>query len=275
MSGRRRRILIGIAAAAIAALAMIVDFTVTEASLDIETPAPCEPVSDEACNDARNQVFDDRLDRAQELESSMETRFWIYSFALVAAALALTAAALRATPREGWREVFTDLGVAGVAWLIAIGLLAFAMDGDFVDAPEPPRYMPMIAMCVVAALGSLGLYLRRSLGDGSEPATTEPGDGRWTAALGGGRWTAARAGLALTVLTIVLVYVSEEGRSECGVVDPGWTDSALWAAIVSAATAALIGVVCLFQRRWLVALICVTVAPFVALFGMLMAACLS
>ncbi len=277
---RRTRLIVGGIVAAIIFSAIIVDFSVTTARVP-DLPPPCAVADDEACNETRNAAVDARIDEAIALEDDLRSREWLYAGVLTAIALGLSVIGIARSTRDGRRQAFADLGIAGVIWLLAcVALLMFTGD-DTIDIAAKPLFAPFWSMCVAGAIGSLALHMTRSSSDGSprgeerkltvpyaEPAIA-PASKPTAVAL------PVVGGLVTTALSIALAVGSNAGRNACGVADPGWTDPMLGTAFVLAALAALAGLVCLAKRRWIVALICITFGPIVCVVALLVASCLS
>lgn len=209
----------------------------------------------------------------QRLSHDYGIRAWIYTLAMIAAVAALTVAALRSAAPGQRRELFNDLGIAGVV----SGLVC-----AFVSSDEPSLIassnngtlflIPPAALLISAAAGNLYLGARTLSGRRS----AKPGEARVEGTPPSGRRTILPISLAavgLTALTLVLVSIGHSGR-ECGTTAPGWSDATLWLALTAGGLAALCGIVALAQRRWVAALISIP-APLVGLFSVLVAACLS
>lgn len=214
---------------------------------------------------------DPAVAEAEDLREGFVGRAWLYSLGLIAAVTALLAVSLRAAPRERWRELFTDLGVAAVC---AFGLaIAFSLNGPKLleVSSKAPIWLPPVLMLVTAGAGSLLTRRTGSLppapagdvgvaGPGASPP--DPGSGvrapvvSHIGALAGGL-----AGLALVLL------MSAGGNDDCDVTISAWSEAALLAAVCVSLIVAFLGIVALFARRWVVALLSIPYPAFVALFA--------
>ena len=262
----RTAIALAVVLAAIAA--WIVDYRVTLSRVP-PVPALCR-VSTPECEDARNREFVGWNERKAALEGDHGRRAWVYSVALLAAALGLTAVALQrcSAPSER-RRIFANIGVGGVALgLIAPGLIWVA-DSTAIEPAVLPAYFPSVILLAVAAAG--GTITRFRTGKRREPAEGRS-ERSWKRRLR----RVPLAGLGLTAVTLVLARIFIEQQPSCGgsetEVAPGWTDYVLWSALATSVGAAAFGVLGLLVRRWFIALVCFTVNP-VVLFVMAASTC--
>jgi hypothetical protein len=207
-------------------------------------------------------AFDARLDRAVELQNDLEVRAWAYGSAAFLAALAGVAVALRRNPRERWRDVFTDLGVGAVFWLlIAFGLDLAAGDG-LVDVPSQPLYYPAIGLAVVAGAGTLSTHRAPAERAGEEDPTAVPAV----------RWL----GLSATVAAVAFAWLAvSTGADPCAVGGNQDVETPVGLSLLAAAVAVVFGFASLFQRRWIAALVMLGVGPFAALIALIDSACLN
>jgi hypothetical protein len=255
-----RAIACGIAVGAVVLVAAL-DFTGVTAEISDDVPPLCPP-EDLACNEQRNAIFEQRRVEGLRLESGFEGRSWLYAIAIVAAVAALVVATLRDAVDDAQRaRVFSNLGMAGVAFGIVVSVLLSVEPDDLIDAPARQAYLPSIAMLAAAAIGTVVIRLR-------SPAEAAAGAAppAWIATVA--PWLAAAA-IGLTGLTVVLVFVFAGPQPECGSGDPeeapGWTDLVGGAAVVTAALAVAVGFAAFLARRWIAALIAFVVNPFALL----------
>lgn len=273
--GRELRLRLGIALAILVAGVMTADFAVTQGSVPDAPRVTCDPPTAPACNRDRNDPFEKRLERSFELDEEMEPRFWLYALVLIAGVGALAALSLRATPREGRLEVFTDLGVAGVACLVGAAALSWALSsGDgLLSPPADPLFAPSIAMMVGALAGTAYARLagpaRGERAAGPKPSELDRAETASSSPL------VSRSGLVLTALTVLLAYIGGNGLPACGEEANGWANALLVLAAVTAVGAAVLGVIALVQRRWISAAICIAVGPAAVFVAFFSSACLS
>lgn len=205
-----------------------------------------------------------------DLRDGFVQRAWLYSLGLVAAVAALVLAGVRATPRGRRRDLFTDLGVAGVC---AFGLaLAIAISGpDLLDeATEAPIWLPPVLMLVAAGAGSLltsrvDVVEEPRLAEGAtRMATAPPGSG------GALEPVASRIGwlaAGLSALAVVLLVIGASGGVDCGEPTPAWRGGVLLTALGVSLIVGLCGIVALFVRQWVVALLSIPFPAAIALFA--------
>lgn len=280
--GRRLRLLLGLAIAVLVAGVMVVDFAITKRSVPELPRLECGPASPPDCQAQVREQLDLRGRVGTELEEALGDRFWLYSLALIGAAATLVIVSLVMTPRTGWREVFTDLGVAGVGWFLVAVVLTFtlAAGDESLDPRGYPLFAPAGAMIAVAAVGSCLTYFswQRTETIGTQAAeesvplgSSESVDRAGTRV--GSSPLPSRLGLGLTALVVALSVVATE-QSSCGDQVPGWVETLLNQTPILALAAVAFGLAALFQRHWAAALICITVGPTFAFFALLFAACL-
>jgi hypothetical protein len=250
-----------VAAAVVLALGAVgsIDYQLTADQVP-DVPAPCEPVSQE-CEAQRSQQFEDRLNRAIELENDLEVRAWVYAAVAFLAALAGAAATLRRNPPDRHREVFTDLGVGSVLWLLAGFALGLLTSHDLIDAPSKPVFYPAIALAVIAGAGTF--FTRRSPAE--DAADRDPTAGPAV------RWF----GYGATVAAVALAWIGASTRpdpcTETGA-DQG-IEALVGLSLLAAVIAVVFGLASLFQRRWIGALVMLLVGPFAALLALFTGVC--
>jgi hypothetical protein len=228
-----------------------------------DLPAPCAGQTyTSICEQERSAAFEERLDRAFELEDEFETRLWIYALAALGAVLAGAGVVLTRTAGERRRELFTDLGVAGVLWmLIGFALNLIASDG-LVDLPPQPVFYPGVALLVVAGVGTLAT--RRPPPD-AEREHIVPRRFERAVLIAGG----ASAGLALLAAAVILV-----GREDpCAFGPDQWVDDLVGPGLVLAGAGIVCGLVALTQRHWFAAVLMLGPAPFAMLVAGLSTVC--
>jgi len=232
----------------------VVDLSITAGKVP-EVPAPCGELEDAFCQQERNEEFDERLDRAFELEEDFDRRATFYAAAALAAVLIGLAVALRRTERAARREIFTDLGVASVVGLGA-GLILAAGGDSLIQTPTKAVLYPPLILIAVATLGTLATPRAPAK---TVAAAEEPEEPRARVVV--------YAGFALTAAAVLVALLAFSGRGDPCVDDvPGWVETFGAVALVLAGLGALCGVACLFARRWMVALVMLSVGP---VFGML------
>jgi hypothetical protein len=249
-----------VAAVVVLALAAVgsIDLQLTAEEVP-PAPGPCEPFTQE-CEAQRSQQFEERLDRAIELENDLEVRAWAYAAVAFLAALAGAAVALRRNPPDRHREVFTDLGVGSVLWLLG-GFALGLVEADLIDAPSKPVFYPAIALAVIAGAGTL--FTRRSPAE--EAADRDPTAGPAV------RWF----GYGATVVAVAFAWIGASSRpdpcSEAGA-DQG-IEALVGLSLLAAVIAVIFGLASLFQRRWIGALVMLLVGPFAALVALFTGVC--
>ena len=150
----RTPLLVGAAVAVLIALISAVDFRGVVNDVP-PVPPTCAPPTDEACNAARGAELQARIERAGDLEDDYPPRAWLYGLGALAAILAGAGVAFVRTDARQRRELFTDLGVGGVLWLLGGSGLAIGADGEIIDVPAKPIFYPGIALLLVAGAGTL------------------------------------------------------------------------------------------------------------------------
>ncbi|HEX2450130.1 MAG TPA: hypothetical protein VHJ69_03270 [Gemmatimonadales bacterium] len=237
--------------------------------------------SDATCRNARlsEQLARDRA--AEPLQDQYDTRAWVYAFGILAIAALTVAYRLRTTRRREWLRIFTNVGVAGV-WLgIGAVVLLLVTDGSSVAPPPAPLLMVPVILLVAAAAGSL---MGRSEGwavpaqaNGVREVFVEAG--RVAIDIGtAGRVRRSRmeelagllslATLSLTALTCLfaLVFVLAQPGCDASASPPDWTNPVDSVAAVTAIAAMAAAVGALLLRRWVVALVGLTICPVAVLF---------
>lgn len=267
----RRGLQLAGVAVALLLLAATIDYALTTAALPEFDPSfefdPASPALQDPAVAERGRLIDGYGDRV-----------WLYALGLLAVAAALTVAALRATPPEGRRELFTDLGVAGVVCGLAAAVIASGGPA-LIDNSNQGAVLWVPAAGLLLAAGAGSLILRAGGRVAPAPAGERPADARAAeplahgSALGSSQRIVSWAALGLTVLTVVLVVIAHDGR-ECGVKAPGWSDTLLWISLIAGAAAGICGLAALLARRWVVTLLSIP-APVIALYGIVAATCLS
>ena len=253
----RRRVLLGIATL-IAAAAFAIDSAITREQV-APVPPPCGEVTDALCNDERNAAFEVRLDEVFELEDGLEARYWLYAALFVGAGLTIAVAGPRGE-RESLGTALDDLGILGVAWLAGSVVYLVAVDSGFPDTPATPLIAPAVAFVVAGGFG------RVALRDGGERARPPDRGGALVSWVGVG-FAAAAAVLAAIVL------ITQSAQQECGVDDAAVVDSLRTLSAAAGVGAAALGLASLFARRWIQALVCITVGPVAALLAVVAGAC--
>ncbi len=258
----RTPLLVGGAIAVLIALVAAVDFrSVVE---DVPpVPPPCEELADSACQASRSAALGGRLERAQEVEDDYEARGWAYGVGALAAILVGAGVALTRTAAGQRRELFTDLGVAAVVWLLAGFGLELVAEGEIVDIPSRPIFFPGLALLPIAAVGTL-VTRRPETVAGAPAPSREPRGGPAVRAIGFG----------LTAVAVVSAAIAFGERGDpCANPVSDAVETLVGVAWISAGVAALLGLASLIQRRWLAALIMLTVGPFAAVVAAFASAC--
>ena len=225
-------------------------------------PAPCEPPST-FCEEDRSVQFEERIDRAIELEDGFESRAWLYGLGALAAVLIGAGISYSRTSVERRRDLFTDLGVAGVLWLIAgFALGLFGADG-LVAIPTKPVFYPGIALLAIAGIGTL------------TTPKSPPGMKRERAPGLQRAGQAVRvAGFGLAGIAVVMAVVILAGRGDpCVTTTPGWVEDLVVLGLIAAVGAIVCGFIELAQRRWLTALLLLIPGPFAILVAGLSTTC--
>jgi hypothetical protein len=200
--------------------------------------------------------FEARIDRAYELEADLEARAWAYGAIAFLAALVGAGLSLRRNPRERDREVFTDLGVGAVLWLLIGFGLNLAAGDDLVAPPSQPLYYPAIGLSVIAAAGTL--LTRRARAEGP----------RFVRVV---RWL----GLGATAAAVGFAWIGmSTGPDPCATTAAGaGVETLVGLSMLTAAIAVVFGFASLFQRRWIAALVMLVVGPPAALLALFTSAC--
>jgi hypothetical protein len=248
-------------AVAAALLAAVADYRHSVSQFPPVTPL-CQPDTD-ACNEARNQALDDRLDRILALQADYQRRIpWYAGFALAGVGAWTVVSLRRARSNADLRRVFRRLGVSGVLLGIVVSALLFAERTGSLEQPLLSVYFPSLAMLVAAGLGGVAARLRD---DPSPPEEERPAPAWRTYAryLGLG-------GLGATAVTILLAWIYAQPQPACGGSEttqaPGWTDALPPIALATTLGAFALAIVGLFAGRWFVALACFVVNPAAILF---------
>lgn len=197
---------------------------------------------------------------AEQLREGYLTRVWIYSLALMGVVAALVARGLRSQPRDRRRELFTDLGVAGVCALGVSTVIALnapeLLDNDV--SRQYPIWLPPISMLLVAGAGSVVTLL--SAGPARSPSrpapsvwADEPVPGQPRIFARAGRIAAGLAALTILLQVIGAATVNEHS---CADRTDGVAGVALIASLVSLLLVGSFGVVALLGRRWVLSLLC-------------------
>ena len=256
---QRRRLLL-LVAVVVAAAAFVVDARLTEGALP-ELPDSCEPALDPVCNEERNALLGEWRGDVFDLEAGLEVRYWVYAALFTLAALGIAALGPRGES-ETWRTTADDLGVLGVAWL-AVGIVVLvAADASYVDVPAAPVLLPAAAFVAAAALGRIA-----TLRSGAEPRPE-------TGPLGPSVPIAGLVLVGVAVLLAAVVLLSQSGQAECGTDDATWVDVTRDASAAAGAVAGLLGLIALFGRRWMPALVCVTIGPIAGIVALVAGICL-
>jgi hypothetical protein len=230
-----------VAAAVVAALVVVgaVDYALTSAEV--------------AEIDARSEGFG----RSYLLGDDLDVRCWIYATVALGAMLAATAIAWRRSAPGARRDLFTDLGVAGVVLLLLAFFTLFAAGGRLSPPRQPLAMLGTVAL-VLAAVGTLAT--RPTDRRQGAPAAGAPQRPAVTAALAYAPWL----GLGLTAIAAILCgFVLAENWDPCVDEQPGEIAPLTAATGVAAVGAAICGLACLFRRRWVVALALLATGPVV------------
>jgi hypothetical protein len=260
MAERSARRVVLLIVVALAAGAFVIDAAASEEAVP-EIPPPCETSLD-GCNDARNAALGSWRGDLLRLEAGLEVRYWFYSVAFILAVLGVSALGARAT-NESRREVVDDLGILGVAWFVLAAVLMFVADPVYVDIPVGAVFAPAIAFVVVGVIGRLATTA------GTAPKVQASPRRRAVPVVG--------VGLAIVAALLAAVTMAAQGTqgsacySDVSTAVEGLRDITAGFGLVAAA----FGVAALAGRRWIPALVCVTVGPFAAILAALATACLS
>ena len=255
----RRPVLVGVAIAVLIAAVAAIDFRVAVADVPAVPPS-CELPSDTACQADRFAELEARRIRAADLSDDYNDRAWLYGFGALASILAGAAVALLRTDPRRRREVFTDLGVAAVVWLLA-GLAPSVASGELVEVPSRAIFIPGVALLIVAGIGTL-LTRRAAPRAGAEAP--------WSR-----RVLAVRViGLGFTAAAAVVSAIAfGEATDPCVDQVSGSVNTLISIAGLLAALAALAGLASLIQRRWIWALAMLVVGPACAMAAALTTVC--
>jgi hypothetical protein len=257
-----------------------VDLAHTESRLPDFASRDCQP-NEAACFNAQLSESLARERAAEPLQREYESRAWLYAFALLAIGALATAYTLRASPRNEWLRIFSNIGVTGV-WLgIGVTVLLVATDGDAVTPPPAPLLMVPIVLLVAAATGTL---IGRSEGwaeqDQAEAIRERvvhlgklaihvgtAGQARRSRMEELARWLSNLA-LVLTAVTCALALVFVLAQPDCGTSGspPSWTDPIDSVAVVAAIGGMAAGIGALILRRWIAPLISLIACPVALLF---------
>ena len=256
----RTPVLVGAAIAVLITLVATIDF---RGVVDDIPPVPptCVPATDQECNDARFVDLQARLSRADELEDDYAPRMWLYGLGALAAVLAGAGVAFARAGPGSRRDLFTDLGIGGVIWMLAgLGLIIGA-DSELLDPPAGPIFYPGIALLAIAGAGTL--LTRR--GEPGAATSREPPRGGVAVRVIGFGCTAIAAVAAAIVFT--------DGTDTCAGSLPDWANTLMTISWIAAGLGVLAGIASLIQRRWMAALVMLAVGPFCALFAALSTVC--
>lgn len=226
---------------AVGAVAAIVAVGAIDYQLTVDRLPEIGPSATPAADD------DDLIERG-EIQDGYQARIFVYGLAVLGIVAALVVAALRAAPAARRRDLFADLGAAGVALGLAVAYLEVREPNLLSDASSSlALWMTPIAMVLTAAVGSLSGWLRGE-GEGPEHAGSRgPFSSMPKVAIGA---------LVLTFLTYVAIALGHDGR-QCGEPKPAGSDELIVAGAWLGIGAGVLGLVSLLKRRWVVALISV------------------
>jgi hypothetical protein len=205
--------------------------------------------------DVSGEAFQERLDRVFELEDDLGARAWIYAAIALAAVLIAATVTFTRTPPDARRELFTDLGVGGVAWLI-LGGVAMAVSSDSIlNEPTKQVFYPAFAVLAVAAGGTV--FTRR-------PAR-EPRAGTRTIRIACVVATGVAAGLAALSLS--------SNGDPCTSHVSGSVESLNAVGLVAAAIAVIVGLVAVARRLWIAGLASLVIGPLAVLLALFSTVC--
>lgn len=255
---RRPLIAAGIVLLAILVIA-VVDHTITAASLPevgpftLRHPASSDP-------DVAERI---------RLRDGFVTRAWIYALACIATVATLVIVGLRSSPRARWRELFTDLGVAGVSGLGLASVLSLSGPELLDEVSKAPVWIAPVLMVAAAAIGTL-LTRRR---EEPVPAPEMPAAEGWASVPGAapGRMSPplGRIALGLGAVTVLLVAVlgATANGADCGDRSGAWVGVVLLGALGGGICVGVCGLVALTVRRWVLSLASVSFAIVALLFA--------
>jgi hypothetical protein len=236
---------IALAVAGVLLLAAFVDYQLTSGTLPELGPSatPDDP------------AFGER----DRLADGYVTRAWCYGFPALGAFVVAVVLALRGADERRRRELFTDVGVAGVV-VGALAWLASSREPSLLSDSSGGALFALVPVSMLVVAGVGGVSVR--VGEGGGPSD-----------LVRGMPLVAKVAVALAGLTVVAVWAGHS-EHECGADNPGWVDAAIFVAVPISLAAAGFGLAALFRRRWIAALVSLP-APILALVSVLAAACLA
>jgi hypothetical protein len=228
-----------------------------------------------------------RLPASEPLQDQYDSRAWLYAFAILAIVAITVAYRLRSTPRNQWMRLFINVGAVGI-WLgIAAVVLLLVTDASSLAPPPGPTLIVPAALLASAAAGILTARSERWAQQGQADGIREMfvQAGRLAVDIGtAGQIRRSRmeelagwvslATLALTALTslLALAFVLAQPGCDANASPPDWTNPIESIAAVTAIGAMAASVGALLLRRWIVALVGLTVCP-VALVFVLASTC--
>jgi hypothetical protein len=230
-----------------------------------EVPPGCESEGySSICEQQRQVAFEERLDRAFDLEDEFRSRAWLYAVAAFATILVAAAFSWARTAPGRRRELFTDLGVGGVVWLLGGFVLNILAGDELIELPQQPIFYPGVGLLVVAGIGTLAT--RRP----PEPEP-EPEERRPAQRVGRGMLIAGYvfAGAAIVIAAVILAGNGDP----CAFGVDQWVDDLVGPGLLVAGGAILCGLVALAQRHWIAALLMLGPGPFAVLIAALSTAC--
>lgn len=258
----RRLSLLGGALILAVLAAALIDYSVTTSNLPELDPTTT----------GRDPAATERVEARRDYHD----RAWLYAVVAVGVMAALVITALRSAPREVRREIFTDLGVAGVAFGVAAAAVVSTEPALFGDVGSSMVWLPAGSLLAAAFMGTAL----------SKPQPSAPSQANGAVDAGPAVWSSATARLreeprpavaamALAALTLLLVVLGNSGR-ECAEEAPPLADAALFAGAITGLAAAGLGVVALAMRRWVAALVSIPAAALGFLgIALAVAACVS
>ena len=198
------------------------------------------------------------------LGNDLENRSWAYAGAGILALIVGIGITWRRTPSTERREIFTDIGVGAVAWLIASVTLGMISADDAIEPPTEAMLVFGGASVLIAGAGTLVTRLD-AFGAADETAPAE---------ISGADRLVRKAGILLTLAAAVLALSVLASRGDpCSSDYDDWHDVLLSVVGMSALGAVICGLVELIRRRWMAALAMLTVGPFAALVAAFSVAC--